>query len=114
MPAVSEVISVAVSFTAGWGEISAQPLPICFWISQPVIFAVTSQVASLLLEDDGAFVAAVHVIARLVVLDALAFVFTGGQGGIGPALGSELALPPAACAEAASSVPGTTTHAGGL
>jgi hypothetical protein len=79
-----------------------------------VIFKVISQVASLLLEDVGAFVAAVHVIARLVVLDALAFVFTGGHGGIGAALGLELALPPPACAEAASSVPGTTTQAGGL
>lgn len=74
---------------------------------------MTSQVASLLLDDDGAVVAAVQVIARLVVLEAFALVFTGGQGGTGAALGSD-PLAPAACADAASSVPGTATHAGGL
>jgi len=71
---------------------------------------VTSHVGSLLLDDDGAVVAATQVIARLDVPDAFAFVLTGGHGGVGAAD----ALAPPACSDAASSVPGTATQAAGL
>ena len=101
---------MAVSLTAGCGEISAQPLPIFFCISQPEICTVISQVGSLLLDDVGAFVAADHVMARLVVPEDTALVLTGGHGGNGAVPASA----PAASAEAASSVPGTSTQAGGL
>jgi len=71
---------------------------------------VISHAGSLLLEDDGAVVAATHVIARLLVPEALALVLMGGQG-------ETVAVdesPPAACDEAASATPGTATHACGL
>ena len=82
---------------------SAQPLPIFFWISQPVTFNVISHVGSLVLDEVGASVAALQVRARLVMPVALALVLTGGHGGVGA--GPESAA--AAWAEAASSVPGT-------
>jgi hypothetical protein len=75
-----------------------------------VILAVISQVGSLVLDEVRASVAALHVSARLVVLLALALMLTGGHGGSAAALPSA----PPAWAEAASSVPGTSTQAGGL
>jgi hypothetical protein len=110
VPEVRPLTSIAVSFAAGCGLMSAQPLRICFWISQPVICRVISQVSSPVDESVVALVGAFQVSAIDVSPVAFAFLLTGLQGASGGGDPSAAA----ACSEAASSAPGTSTHAGML